>query len=308
VIGRWFGGASRPALAACLAMAALFGAATAAWAQDNRSSGGVVGDTTSSLGAPIPWGIGLQPGAGPVKDAIHDFNTMVLWIIIAITIFVMLLLAYCMWRFRESANPTPSRTSHNTPLEIAWTVVPVLILLIIAIPSFRLIYYQDRARDAELTINVQGRQWYWNYTYPDHGGFNFDSRPIPDNEIQQGQLRSLSVDEPLVIPVGANIRVLTTGQDVIHSFFVPALGVQKYTIPGRTLETWFRAGREGIFYGQCNQICGTNHWFMPIAVRAVPQTEFLGWVEEAKKKYAQAGDEGAEPAARVRVAEAPAAR
>jgi cytochrome c oxidase subunit II len=304
VIGRWFGRAARPALAACLAIPALFGAATA-WAQDDRSSGGVVGDTTSSLGAPIPWGIGLQPGAGPVKDAIHDFNTTVLWIIIAITIFVMLLLAYCMWRFRESANPTPSRTSHNTPLEIAWTVVPVLILLIIAIPSFRLIYYEDRARDADLTINVQGRQWYWNYTYPDHGGLQFDSRPVNDADLQPGQLRNLAVDEPLVVPVGANVRVLTVGQDVIHSFFVPALGVQKYTIPGRTLETWFRADREGTFYGQCNQICGTNHWFMPIAVRAVPREEFLSWVEEAKKKYAQAGDDGtAIAAARVRVAEA----
>jgi cytochrome c oxidase subunit II len=306
VIGRLFGRASGPALAGFLAMPALFGAAAAAWAQDNRSSGGVTGETTSSLGAPIPWGIGLQPGAGPVKDAIHDFNTTVLWIIIVITVFVMLLLAYCMWRFRESANPTPSRTSHHTMLEIAWTVLPVLLLLIIAIPSFRLIYYEDRPREADLTINVQGRQWYWNYTYPDQGGLSFDSRPLEAEQIppeQRQALYRLAVDEPLVIPTGANVRVLTTGQDVIHSFFVPALGVQKYTIPGRTLETWFRADREGTFYGQCNQICGTNHWFMPIAVRAVPQAEFQGWVEEAKKKYAQTGGDGPAPAARVRMAE-----
>ena len=303
MIGRLFGRASGPALAGFLAMPALFGTAAAAWAQDNRSSGGVTGETPSSLGAPIPWGIGLQPGAGPVKDAIHDFNTTVLWIIIVITVFVMLLLAYCMWRFRELANPTPSRTSHHTMLEIAWTVLPVLLLLIIAIPSFRLIYYEDRPREADMTINVQGRQWYWNYTYPDQGGLTFDSRPIADTELQPGQLRNLAVDEPLVIPTGSNIRVLTTGQDVIHSFFVPALGVQKYTIPGRTLETWFRADREGTFYGQCNQICGTNHWFMPIAVRAVPQAEFQGWVEEAKKKYAQTGGDGPAPAAQVRMAE-----
>lgn len=300
MIGRWFARASGLALAGFLAVSPFFGAALA---QDNRTSGGFLGETTSSFGAPIPWGTGLQPGTGPVLDEMHDFNSLVLWIIVGITIFVLALLAYCVWRFRETANPTPSRTSHNTILEIAWTVVPVLILLIIAIPSFRLIYFQDRAREVDLTINVQGRQWYWNYTYPDQDGLTFDSRPIADNDLQPGQIRNLAVDEPLVVPVNANIRVLTTGQDVIHSFFVPSLGVQKYTIPGRTLETWFRANREGVFYGQCNQICGANHWFMPIAVRAVPQAEFLAWVEETKKKYAQADDDGA-AARQVQTAEA----
>ena len=291
---RWLG------MAAWLGLAGVFGAAGVALAQDNRASGGVMGETHSSLGAPIPWGIGLQPAGGPVKEAIHDFNTLVLWIIVVITAFVLVLLAYAVWRYREEVNPTPSRTSHNTVLEVAWTVVPVLILLIIAIPSFRLIYYQDRARDADMTINVQGRQWYWHYAYPDHGTLAFDSRPIPDDELKPGQIRSLSVDEPLVIPVGATVRVLTTGQDVIHSFFVPALGVQKYTIPGRTLETWFRADREGTFYGQCNQICGTNHWFMPIEVRAVSPERFQAWIEEAKQRYAQG------PAAAPALAAAPA--
>jgi cytochrome c oxidase subunit II len=267
-----------------LALAGLFGAASligTALAQGHDESGAVVGQ-------PTPWGLGLQPAAGPVKEAIHDFNTLVLWIIVIITLFVMALLAYVVFRFRESANPTPSRTSHNTIIEIAWTVVPVLILVVIAIPSFRLIYYEDRARDADLTINVQGRQWYWHYAYPDSGNFAFDSRPIPTEDLQPGQPRNLAVDEPLVIPVGATVRVLTTGQDVIHSFFVPALGVQKYTIPGRTLETWFKADRPGTFYGQCNQICGTNHWFMPIQVHAVPKAEFDAWAAEAKTKYAQA--------------------
>ena len=281
---RWFG------RAAWLGVAGSLACVGAALAQATRESGGITGETHSSLGAPIPWGVGLQPAAGPVKEAIHDFNTLVLWIIIAITVFVLALLTWVVWRYRETANPTPSRTSHNTLLEVAWTVVPVLILLVIAIPSFRLIYYQDRARDADLTINVQGRQWYWHYAYPDHGNFAFDSRPIPDDDLRPGQLRNLSVDEPLVIPVGANVRVLTTGQDVIHSFFVPALGVQKYTIPGRTLETWFRADREGVFYGQCNQICGTNHWFMPIEVRAVSPERFRAWVEEARQKYARNDD------------------
>ncbi|RYI19271.1 MAG: cytochrome c oxidase subunit II [Acetobacteraceae bacterium] len=240
----------------------------------------------SAVGAPHAWGMGLQEAFGPVKEAIHDFNNLVLWIIIIISVFVTALLAYCVWRYRESANPTPSRTSHHTMLEVAWTVLPVLILLIIAIPSFRLIYYEDRARDADITINVQGRQWYWHYAYPDSGELAFDSRPIPTEDLKPGDLRNLTVDEPLVIPVGANVRVLTTGQDVIHSFFVPSLGVQKYTIPGRTLETWFRADHEGTFYGQCNQICGTNHWFMPIVVKALPAAQFQAWLEDAKKKYA----------------------
>lgn len=243
------------------------------------------------VGAPEPWGIGLQTAGGVLKDAIHDFNTLVLYIIIAISVFVLALLTVVVVRYRASANPTPSRTSHNTMLEIAWTVVPVLILVVIAIPSFRLVYFEDRARDADLTINVQGRQWYWHYEYPDQGGLAFDSRPIPTEDLSQDQkhLRNLAVDEPLVVPVGATVRVLTTGQDVIHSFFVPSLGVQKYSIPGRTLETWFRADREGTFYGQCNQICGTNHWFMPIAVRAVPPAEFRAWLDDARKRLAQGG-------------------
>jgi hypothetical protein len=179
-----------------------------------RDAGIVGAHGGAGLGAPVPAAARRRPG----EEAIHDFNTLVLWIIVAITIFVMGLLAYCIWRFRASANPTPSRTSHNTTLEIAWTVVPVLILLVIAIPSFRLIYYEDRARDADLTINVQGRQWYWHYAYPDNGDFAFDSRPVADEDLKPGQPRNLAVDEPLVIPTGANIRVLTTGQDVIHSF------------------------------------------------------------------------------------------
>jgi cytochrome c oxidase subunit 2 len=239
------------------------------------------------IGVPVPWGMGLQPSGGPIKDAIASFNSLLFWIIVAISAFVLLLLAWCVWRYREEANPVPSQTSHNTPLEIVWTVVPVLILIVIAIPSFRLIYFQDRAVNADMTINVQGRQWYWHYVYPDHGNFNFDSYPIADADLRPGQLRNLDVDNQLVIPVGANVRILTTGQDVIHSFFVPSLGVQKYTIPGRTLETWMRADRPGVFYGQCNQICGVNHWFMPIAVRAVPQAEFEAWATQARTRFAQ---------------------
>lgn len=242
------------------------------------------------VGAPRNWAMDLQPAAGPIKEAIHDFNQLVLWIIVIITAFVGALLAYVIWRFRAEANPVPSRTSHHTMLEVAWTVVPVLILIVIAIPSFRLIYYEDRAVDAELTVNVTGRQWYWHYAYPDQGNFAFDSYPIQDADLKPGQLRNLDVDEPLVVPVGKNIRVITMGQDVIHSFFVPSLGVQKYTIPGRTLETWMRADQPGTYYGQCNQICGTNHWFMPIVVKAVPQAEFDAWVASARQRFAAEGN------------------
>jgi cytochrome c oxidase subunit 2 len=251
------------------------------------ASGAALAQGEPMIGAPQPWGTGLQASGGVVKDAISSFNTLVFWIMVAITLFVAALLAYVIHRFRAEANPNPSRTSHNTMLEIAWTVVPVLILVVIAIPSFRLIYFQDRAVDPDMTINVQGRQWYWHYAYPDHGAFTFDSYPVQTAELQPGQIRNLSVDNPLVIPVGATVRVLTTGQDVIHSFFVPSLGVQKYTIPGRTLETWLRADRPGVFYGQCNQICGVNHWFMPIEVRAVPREEFDAWAEQAKTRFAQ---------------------
>jgi cytochrome c oxidase subunit 2 len=256
------------------------------------------------IGAPQPWGTGLQASGGVVKDAISSFNTLVFWIMVAITVFVAALLAYVIHRFRAEANPNPSRTSHNTMLEIAWTVVPVLILVVIAIPSFRLIYFQDRAVDPDMTINVQGRQWYWHYAYPDHGAFTFDSYPVQTAELQAGQIRNLSVDNPLVIPVGATVRILTTGQDVIHSFFVPSLGVQKYTIPGRTLETWLRADRPGVFYGQCNQICGVNHWFMPIEVRAVPREEFNAWTEQAKTRFAQGLPPGPPPSAVAQAAPA----
>lgn len=252
-------------------------------------------------GVPVPWGMGLQVSGGPVKDAINAFNNLVFWIIVAITVFVGFLLAYVVWRYREARNPVPSQTSHHTGLEIAWTVIPVLILVVIAVPSFRLIYYQDRARDADMTINVTGVQWYWNYRFPDHGNFNFDSRPVFDEDLRPGQLRNLAVDEPLVIPVGATVRVITNGVDVIHSFFVPSLGVQRYTIPGRALETWFRADRPGDFYGQCNQICGVNHWFMPIHVRAVPREEFEAWAADARRRFASTMP----PAAAPQVANAP---
>jgi cytochrome c oxidase subunit 2 len=183
----------------------------------------------------------------------------------------------------------PSQTSHNTVIEVLWTVVPILILVVMAIPSFRLVYYLDRTPDADLTIKVTAHQWYWEYSYPDKGNIDFSSYIVPDDQLKPGQLRLLTVDNDLVVPAGKNIRVLETSTDVIHSFFVPSLGVQRYAIPGRTIETWFRADKPGIYLGECNQICGTNHSRMPIVVHAVTPQEFDTWLVEAKTKFADAG-------------------
>jgi len=236
---------------------------------------------------PENWQLGFQPPASPVKDAIENLHNLVLVIITAIVLFVLALLLIVVWRFNAKRHPTPSATSHNTMLEVAWTVVPVLILVVIAIPSFRLLYFADRARDADLTVQVTAFQWAWEYEYPDNGDFKFESRMIADADLKPGQLRNLTVDEEIVVPVGKSVRILTNSRDVIHSFFMPALGVQKYAIPGRTQETWFKVERPGVYYGQCNQICGTNHAFMPIVVRAVPEAEFNAWAEQAKTRYAQ---------------------
>jgi cytochrome c oxidase subunit 2 len=240
-----------------------------------------------TVGQPVPWGINFQPSASPVKTQIHDFHELLLVIITLITIFVLGLLVYVMWRFRASAHPHPTRTTHNTLLEVAWTAIPVMVLVLIAIKSFPLLYYEDRAVAPEMTIKVVGKQWYWTYEYPDAGGLAFDSYMVQKADLKPGQPWLLEADNHLVVPVGATVRVLVAGNDVMHSFFVPALGVQIYAVPGRLNETWFRADREGVFYGQCNQICGVNHAFMPIAVTAVSKEAFAKWLEDAKKKFAQ---------------------
>jgi cytochrome c oxidase subunit 2 len=259
-------------LCAAMIMAALPGAA---WAQ--------------AIGAPRPWEMGMQPAWGPLKAQQIWLHDLVLVIITLITLFVAGLLVWVMWRYHARRNPMPSRTSHNTVIEILWTVIPVLILVIMAIPSFRLVYYEDRTRDADLTIKVTGHQWYWEYSYPDKDNIDFSSYVIPDDQLKPGQLRLLDVDNPLVVPVGKNIRVLQTSTDVIHSWFIPGIGVQRYAIPGRTIETWFKVDRPGTIYGQCNQICGTNHSRMPIVVRAVSEQEFNAWLTEAKTKFSDAG-------------------
>jgi cytochrome c oxidase subunit 2 len=239
--------------------------------------------------APHNWQMGFQAAGSPVMAEVEALHRLVLWIITIITLFVAGLLGYVMWRYNAKRNPVPGRLSHHTGLEIAWTVIPVLILVVIAIPSFRLVYFEDRTHEADLTIKVTGHQWYWEYTYPDSDNLRFDSRYEGDPEthdLPPGKLRLLDVDNQLVLPAGKNVRILTTSADVIHSFFVPSLGVQRYAIPGRTIETWVRIDRPGVYYGECNQICGNNHSYMPISVRALPDAEYQAWVKDAKTKFA----------------------
>jgi len=237
---------------------------------------------------PVSGQFGFQAAASPLMERITSFHNLMLVVITAITLFVLVLMLYVMFRFRESANPTPSRTSHNTLIEIIWTIAPVLILVVIAIPSFRLLYYGDAAPKAEMTIKVTGHQWYWSYEYPDHGAFTFDSNMVQDADLKPGQPRLLTADNPLVVPVGTQVRVLTTSMDVIHSFFMPSFGLQKYASPGRTNEAWFQADKVGTYYGQCNQICGFYHAYMPVEIQVLSKEDFAKWAEAAKTKYARA--------------------
>lgn len=237
----------------------------------------------SVVGAPRPWEMGMQRSFSPIKDRIIGLHDLVLVIITLITLLVGVLLIIVMTKFSARKNPVASQTTHHTLLEVVWTVAPVLVLVIIAIPSFRLVYYEDRTASPDLTVNVTAHQWYWEYSYPDQGNIDIESRYVTDDDLKPGQLRLLDVDNQMIIPVGKRIRILTNSTDVIHSFFVPSLGVQRYAIPGRTIETWLEADKEGTFYGECNQICGTNHSRMPISIKAVSPAEFDAWVQTQKK-------------------------
>ena len=245
---------------------------------------------------PADWEVDFQTALSPSMERIVDFNLMVTIIIVIITAFVFGLMAWIVVRYNKKRNPTPSKTSHNTLLEVAWTVVPVIILLIIAVPSFRLLYYTDRVEDADMTLKAIGHQWYWSYEYPDHGDFTFDALMLEDDELEEGQPRLLATDEAVVLPVGAKIRLLTTADDVIHSWAIPALGVKMDSVPGRVNETWFQINREGTYYGQCSELCGTLHGFMPIMIEAVSQEDFDAWVAMAQEEYAAANDSPTEVA------------
>jgi cytochrome c oxidase subunit II len=257
--------------------------------------GALLGSAATALaapGQPSSWALGLQEAASPVMADITWFHNFLLVIITAITAFVLILLLLVMIRFNAGANPRPSRTTHNALIEVVWTIVPVVILLAIAVPSFRLLFVELDPPKADLTVKATGKQWYWSYNYPDNGNFEFDSILVEDKDLKPGQPRLLTVDNEMVVPVNKVVHVLVTGADVIHSFAVPSFGIKIDAVPGRLNDTWFRATSEGRFHGQCSELCGKDHAFMPITVRVVNDAEFADWVAQEKKN---AGLEGAAP-------------
>src|SRR6266702_517703 len=239
------------------------------------------GAAFAELGQPEPWEWHLLASGSPVMDNIVWFHDFLSVLIIVITLFVLALLVIVVVKFNAKSNPVPSRTTHNTLIEVAWTLIPVLILVGIAVPSFRLLFQELDIPKADLTIKATGKQWYWSYAYPDNGKFEFDSLLAQDKKP-----RLLGVDNEMVVPINKVVRIQTTGADVIHSFAIPAFGIKIDSVPGRLTETWFKATRVGMYYGQCSELCGKDHAFMPIAVRVVNDQEFATWVEGAKKKYA----------------------
>lgn len=263
------------------------------WTMGASVLAGLLGSTAAALSAqPQPWQMDFQPAATPVMSAIEDFHRLLLVIITLISVFVLALLAWIVVRYNARANPTPSKVSHNTLLEVVWTLAPVIILVLIAIPSFKLLYFEADAPPADLTINAIGHQWYWTYQYPDKGKLQFDSIVLTDDQAaKKGEPRLLGVDNPIVVPVNKVVRVVTEGSDVIHSWAIPAFGVKMDAIPGRLNTTWFKAVKEGTYYGQCSQLCGARHAYMPIEVKVVSEADFEAWLAKAKKQFA-ANDDG----------------
>ena len=247
----------------------------------------------SASAQPVPWQMGLQPAADERMTDIIGLHTFVLYIITLVCLFVLGLLIWIMIRFNAKANPTPSVTTHNTTLEVLWTVVPVLILVAIAIPSFRLLYFEDVIPPADMTVKAIGKQWFWTYEYPDNGNFTFDAQIVADRRSQpvvaDGPPRLLGTSNHVVVPVNKTVRLLTTGADVIHSWAIPAFGVKIDAVPGRINQSWFKAEKEGTYYGQCSELCGARHAYMPITVDVVSQEKFDMWVAEAKTKFAAVG-------------------
>lgn len=237
-------------------------------------------------GRPFEWQMGLPLGETVVAKQLYQFHNLMLVIITLIAAFVLVLLAYVTLRYRRKASPNPSRTTHNTLIEIIWTVVPVLILVVIAIPSFKIMYYMDRAEKPEMSVKITGHQWYWSYEMPDQKIEDYASNMIPLDKLAPDQVRLLSTDYPLVVPVDTTIQLLFTGADVIHSWLVGDLGVQKSAMPGRLNESWMKVDKEGTYFGQCTQICGDRHGYMPIEVRAVSKEKFAAWVDAVQKSTA----------------------
>jgi cytochrome c oxidase subunit II len=268
----------------------------------------------AGTGQPSPWQINMQGAVTPIAEQMHGFNDFINTIMVVVVLFVLALLTICAVRFNEKSNPTPSKTTHNTLIEVVWTIAPVIILIVIAVPSFRLLFAQYDMPTAEVTIKATGKQWYWTYEYqtaeapagetaanpdtpteavavatnPEAGGvdFGFDSIMVQDADLKEGQPRLLAVDNEVVVPVNRVVRVQVTASDVIHAFAVPSFGIKVDGVPGRLNETWFRAEREGVYYGQCSELCGRDHAFMPIAVRVVSDAEYQAWLGQAREKFA----------------------
>ena len=256
----------------------------------------LAGTGYAGLGQPSPWQLGPQLSASPVMDDIVWFHDFLLWLIAAIALFVLVLLVYVCVKFNAAANPIPTRTTHNTLIEVLWTVVPVLILVAVAVPSFRLLFFQLEPPPADLIIKATGKQWFWTYTYPDQK-IEFDSLMVQEKDLKQGQPRLLAVDNEIVVPVNKVVYVQTTASDVIHAFAVPSFGVLIDAVPGRLNQTWFKATREGIYYGQCRELCGKDHAFMPIQVRVASEADYNAWLAQAKQKFAIDGSRPANLAA-----------
>ena len=244
---------------------------------------------------PTPWQMDFQPSATPVMDRLDEFNFLISVFMVIVNTFVIALLAYVVWRFSAKRNPTPSKTSHNTLLEVVWTAAPIMVLVVIAIPSFKLLYFADRAVDAEMTVKAVGHQWYWSYEYPDHGAFTFDATLVcrTDEECASEAaggvtpIRLLDTDNRVVLPINTKIRLLVTADDVLHNWAMPSFGIKLDAVPGRVNETWMEIQREGVYYGQCSELCGVDHGFMPITVEALSKADFAAWVGRAQQEFAR---------------------
>lgn len=247
-----------------------------------------ISNASENIGVPKDYQLTFQDAATPnMADITWFHNSFLFPTILVITLFVTALLIYVMIRFSAKNNPNPSKTTHNSLVEVIWTVVPVIILIVIAIPSFRILYtQQDVPIDADLTIKATGYQWYWGYEYPDNDGMYFDSLPLEEDELTEGKLRLLSVDNPLVVPAGAVVRVQVTSSDVIHNWAVPSFGVKMDAIPGRLNETWFKVDNPGIYYGMCSELCGVRHAFMPIEVHVMEEADYQAWLVSASEQFA----------------------
>ena len=236
---------------------------------------------------PKEWQLGFQnPASDSMRDIVSFHNNLLLPIIIAISVFVLFLMLYACVRFRASANPNPSKRTHNVTVEILWTLIPCLILIVMAVPSFKILYKQDTIPKADLTIKAVGYQWYWGYEYPDEN-IIFDSYMIEEKDLRADQPRLLAVDNEVVVPVNKVVKVLITANDVLHAWALPAFGVKRDAVPGRINETWFKAEKEGTYYGQCSELCGIKHAFMPITVKVVSEENYQEWLSEARVKFAK---------------------